>query len=642
MRRLALLLAMLAGGPAAAGQVQQGPPGSSPPGAITGIVVDAVTGQPLAEATVSLGRTTTAGQGFPRMVTDAKGRFVYANLPPSDDYFLGARKSGYEYTRYGWTAPGQSLAINDIARIAVGSGQLVEGIKIPLWRLPSISGRVVDERGEPVVGIAVRAFSTATIAGHPQLVGSSLATTDDRGWYTLPDLVPGKYAVCVLSVQSTVLSSTTEAAAVRAAGALVTGGIGADGAAAVTGPTLDVDGRRRLAITNFATPPPPGAAESRAYAPVFHPGVGTAADAASIALGYGETKSGVDFQLRPVEAFRIAGRVQGTPAPGMLLRLMPTGSETLGFGSEAATTVIEGDGSFTFLNVPAGRYTLLALPSAVDFTIGNESVRLPAPPGFPGGGISVGSMNGMPGVSYLSRSGALAPSWGRMSVNVGGAIDNLVLRMQPMGTMSGRVVFAPGMNVPGNARLDVSLEPANGDPTAGFARASAQRTDAEYTFTVTGLMGAAYLVSTSPYYTVSVMAGGRDVTYAGIDTSAAADVGDVVITVTDKRPQVSGTVTGAPERTAGIIAFPVDRARWTNYGWNAPQFRTTRAGSTGAFTLQLNAAGEYYLIAVDATKVDKWTDPAFLTAAVPFATRVTVGWGETKTAALTWRDVVVK
>ena len=641
MRRWALLLAFLAGGPAA-GQVQQGSPVSSPPGAITGIVVDAVTGQPLAEATVSLGRTTAVGLGFPRMVTDAKGRFVYANLTPADDYFLGARKSGYEYTRYGWTAPGQSLAINDIARIAVGTGQLVEGIKIPLWRLPSISGRVVDERGEPVVGIAVRAFSTATIAGHPQLVGSSLTTTDDRGWYSLPDLVPGKYAVCVLSVQSTVLASTTETAAVRATGALVTGGIGADGAASVSGPTLDMDGRRRLAITNFATPPPPGAGESRAYAPLFYPGVNTAADATSIALGYGETKSGVDFQLRPVEAFRVAGRVQGVPAPGMLLRLMPAGSETLGFGSEAATTVIEGDGTFTFLNVPAGRYTLLALPSAVDFTTGSTSVRLPPPPGFPGGGIGVGSMNGMPGVSYLFRSGARAPSWGRMTVNVAGAIDNLVLRMQPMGTMTGRVVFAPGMNVPDRPHISVSLEPANGDPTAGLPRAAAQPAEGGHTFTLEGLMGATYLISASPYYTVSVMAGGRDVTYSGIDTSATADGGDVVITVTDKRPQLSGTVSGAPERTAGIIAFPVDRARWTNYGWNAPQFRTTRAGSTGAFTLQLNAAGEYYLIALDATKVDKWMDPAFLTAAVPFATRVTVGWGETKTADLPWRDVVVK
>jgi hypothetical protein len=370
--------------------------------------------------------------------------------------------------------------------------------------------------------------------------------------------------------------------------------------------------------------------------------VNTAADATALEVGYGEAKTSVDFQLRPVEAYRVSGRVQGVPAPGLLLRLMPAGSETLGFGSEAATTVIEGDGTFTFLNVPAGRYTLLALPSVVDFTTGNASNRLPDPPGFPGGGVGVGSMSGTPGLSHLSRSGAASPSWGRMPVSVGSAIDNLVLRMQPMGTMTGRIVFAPGMTVPANARLDVRVEPANGDPTAGFPRASVQAADGGYTFRVEGLMGGTYLVSGSPYYAASVTVAGRDVTYSGVDSSATGDISDVVVTFIDKRPQVNGTVMGTTGRTAGVIAFPVDRARWINYGWNAPQFRTTRAGSTGAFTLQLSAAGEYYLIAVDATKVEAWTNPKFLEAAVPFAARVTVGWGETKSADLTWREVVVK
>jgi hypothetical protein len=211
-----------------------------------------------------------------------------------------------------------------------------------------------------------------------------------------------------------------------------------------------------------------------------------------------------------------------------------------------------------------------------------------------------------------------------------------------MGTMTGRIVFAPGMTVPANARLDVRVEPANGDPTAGFPRASVQAADGGYTFRVEGLMGGTYLVSGSPYYAASVTVAGRDVTYSGVDSSATGDISDVVVTFIDKRPQVNGTVMGTTGRTAGVIAFPVDRARWINYGWNAPQFRTTRAGSTGAFTLQLSAAGEYYLIAVDATKVEAWTNPKFLEAAVPFAARVTVGWGETKSADLTWREVVVK
>ena len=60
---------------------------------------------------------------------------------------------------------------------------------------------------------------------------------------------------------------------------------------------------------------------------------------------------------------------------------MPAGSEQLGFGSEAATTVVERDGSFTFLNVPAGEYTLLAQAVFGEFTSGNGEVALPDAPG---------------------------------------------------------------------------------------------------------------------------------------------------------------------------------------------------------------------------------------------------------------------
>jgi hypothetical protein len=53
-------------------------------------------------------------------------------------------------------------------------------------------------------------------------------------------------------------------------------------------------------------------------------------------------------------------------------------------------------------------------------------------------------------------------------------------------------------------------------------------------------------------------------------------------------------------------------------------------------------AGEYYLIAIDATKIDSWVDPKFLAAAAPLATRITLGWGETKVQDIPYRDVVVK
>lgn len=631
---------------------QQGPP----KGAISGVVVDAITGQPIGGATVSLARigpTPVPGvprppdsqPTIPRVVTDVRGRFVYAGLEPGDDYFLGARMPGYEFTRYGWTAPGQTLTIADILRIVVTPGGWVNDIKIPLWRLPSIGGRVVDERGEPIVGVAVRAFSNRMIAGQFQPVGSTVATTDDRGVYRLVGLSPGRYVVSVLSVQSTVLASTPESPAVRTIGELQTGGVSAGGPASISGPGLDLDGRHRLALTNFTTPPPPSSTVVRAYAQQFYPGVSTLADATQIDLAYRQDRLGVDFQLRPVPAVRVSGRVEGVLSAGMLLRLMPAGSEALGFGGEAATTVLDADGTFSFFQVPAGRYTLLAQASVMDFTSGSTSTRLPPPPGFPGGGAGVGSRNGAPGLSYLSHSGAAMPSWGRMQVNVGGsAVDNLILTMRPVGKMTGRIEFAEGTEVPAKAFIRVRAEPANGDPSLGLASATATVTNGVYSFVVEGLLGGSYGIDAGggPYQLKSVTVSGRDVLHSGIDASTSSEINDIVITLHDKTQQIRGVVTAPPGRSAGVILFPADTAHWKNYGWDAKQFATTRAGSAGAFTLRANAAGEYYAIAVDTAKLDSWTDSRFLAAAAPLATRISIAWGETKTVDLTWRDVVIK
>ena len=331
---LAALTAMGASGAEARRQSTQAQAGPIPTGAISGVVVDATTGRPVADAAVRLSRVDSSS--FPtvaRVTTDARGRFVFRNLPAAPNYALGAGASrfGYLYTSYGSTSPGGAIIFNDVTRIALADEQWINTITIPLWRQPTVTGRVTDERGEPVVGIAVRAFSVL-VAGQPQWVSGPIAVTDDRGAYRITGLDPGNYVVSVLSVQTTVLDTTTEVAPRRAIGELESGGYRPQRHGVLMTPAIDVDGKHRLAITYFAAPPPPSGDSARAYPAMFYPTATTIAAADLIPLGCGDSKADVDFSLRPVPTFRVSGRLdtRGAMPPPFLLRLMPQGSERLG------------------------------------------------------------------------------------------------------------------------------------------------------------------------------------------------------------------------------------------------------------------------------------------------------------------------
>lgn len=629
----------------------QAPPVTSPPAtgtaAISGTIIDAATNQPVSGAIVSLERIDDRAWTGRRVLTDSRGRFVFLSLPAGADYYLGARRFGYEPTRYGWSKPDGPLATELVRRVALTDGQWVDTIQIPLWKLGAISGRVTDERDEPVVGVVVRAFSMVMLAGRSQWIAGPMATTDDRGVYQITGLNPGRYAVSVLSVQSTVLATTPEAAQARPLGELESGGFMAGRGNAVKGPAIDVDGRHRLAITNFATPPPPASGRARAYPAVFYPNARTLGESAPIEIGYGKNQEAIDFHLEPVPSVRLSGQATGTaaPFPPLLLRLLPAGSERLGFGSEAATSPLLPDGSFTFLNVPEGRYTLVAQASVMEFSTGSPILWLDDAPGFPAGSVGIGSHPGAPGLTFHRRFGAPAAVWGRVGVSVGGAdVDNVELRLQPTRKISGRIVLDAGTEVPSSqTTIFVSARPADSDPTLGEHRGSAPATDPALAFTIEGLLPGTYLLRPSVFPAMSVMWQGKDFADTGFDMSQGVDFEDVVITVTAKQTEVTGAVRDrAGPAPAAVIAFPVDRERWLNYSWEPRLFRTTQAGSTGAYRLRQLPEGEYYLIAVDTARVDAWTDPKFLAAAVPLASRVSITWGDKKVQDLTVANVVVK
>jgi hypothetical protein len=634
-----------AGGPAPQNPaVPQNPnvaPSEAGTGAISGVVIDGTTKAPVAGAIVYLGPPSHGPPDTPfRTLTDARGRFVFRDLPAFGNYFLQASKFGYFTGSYG---RGTTFAFG--GRIALVDGQWFPDANITIWRPGAITGRVIDQTGEPVVGVFVRVLPRVLVAGKPNLAAGTVATTDDRGVYRVSGLEAGVYVVQVPSVQSSLPSSM----------AMGTGGSAAidEGRPVASRDPMMESGGFRVQVGRYLTPLAPINGRTAVYPPTFYPNATALSEATVIDLKRAEERTGVDVQLAPVPSFTIAGRVDG-PAEALAsltLRLLPPGLEDLGDGSETATALVGKDGSYAFLNVPPGTYVLMARRSVTQYEIANIlslSKELPRPPTpNSGGGMSAyGVFSGPSGLmisSSYSSEGSDRYS-ARMPVSVGSRdITDLLVTLRPSVRMTGTYVWAegegPDPNAPPRPGMNVraALFPAGGSASLGLPRSTSSATPGS--FAVDGLMAGEYVLdfSAGGGRVKSVTWKGRDYTYTPFDASSGEDISGVIVTLTNKGIVLTGAVLdgrGLPAEGAVVIVYPVEREQWSNYGFQPERLKTVTTTNLGAFRFQSLPAGDYFAIAVGPDQVDGWKDPAFLDRASRAATRLTVTWGENKSLDL--------
>jgi hypothetical protein len=593
-------------------------------GSISGVVIDGTTKAPLPGVVVYLGPPQHGPPGAPlRQLTDAKGRFIFRGLPAHSGYFINASKFGYFDGHYG---RGSSGALG--ARIALTDGQWFSDANLTMWRPAAINGRVIDQLGEPVVGIYVRVLTKILVAGREQLAAGPVATTDDRGVYRIANLAPGRYVVQVPSVQAT-LPTVVQTVPLKP-------GMPPPPDPTTTLPTLEIVRGSRLALGTYATPLPPENGRTSAYPPTFYPGATSFSSATVFELSHGEDRTGIDVRLDPVPTFIVAGRLDGPPEAlaNLLLRLMPAGLEGLGDGSEVATALAGADGAFTFLSVPAGTYTLEARRTMAQFesrALIGVSTSLPRPPGLQFAGGGGGSVLSAPsGTSMTSRSFAGGDEyWGKLSLAVEGAdLRDVVVPLRRAVTMRGRIVWEgikPPMGIP-----VLRLEPANGNPALGQPRTTPDQRGKD-TFVIDGLLPGEYVLAGIGARVKSVMWNGRDYTHRSFDAASGQDIDDVVITVTDQSILLTGAVRddrGTASDDPAVIVFPVERELWTNFGFSPARLKAIQTTNAGRYTFQSLPAGDYYAIAVDAEHIDGWKDPAFLARAAPLATRISLAWGD--------------
>jgi hypothetical protein len=471
--------------------------------------------------------------------------------------------------------------------------------------------------------------------------------------YRIGHLPQGRYLVAVPSVQHAVPAAMTAA---ELAGLSPQASATQDQPVR-RDPSFPAAGDYRTVLaTNSPSPLPAAAGRPQIYPMTFHPAARSPAEAVVVQLQAGDDRPAVDVRLAPAPAFRIGGRLDGPPEAfsGLSLRLLQSGLESLGLGSESATALVAADGRFTFLNVPNGAYTIIANRTITEYSFrppgSSASVDFAFAPGARFISMSSNAVDSGPTGTMLTRNTAqgIQRYQARQSVTVSDRdLADVLVPMQAGVSMRGEIVVELTNTTPSVQTSFVSLraEPADGDPSLGqpsFTRSSRQTPGGETNeFVLDGLLPGAYLLRGSAAIK-SIMWNGRDYSDTPFDTTTGRDIEGVVVTLTDQMTTTSGTIrdrTGQPAANTAVIAFPAERARWTNFGIQPARIKASAGSTRGVYTLRALPAGDYLIVAVDDDVAGRWKDPAFLEAASRVATPFSIAWGETKTLNLTLQEV---
>ena len=343
------------------------------------------------------------------------------------------------------------------------------------------------------------------------------------------------------------------------------------------------------------------ATDSPGFAVTYYPGTAAPPEAKPVRVAAGQDVNGVTFAMTPAPMAAISGvtlDADGQPLPRAEVMLIATSGgdvRTLAMGRMPSGP----DGSFTFRNVAYGTYVIQAY-------------------GRPVGGGNLGK----------------AP-FGALPLVVAGDRDDLRVQILTGAVVRGRILFEGDAPRPAPNRVMVTAAPVEfvSGPLGGGPPNTVTHED--WTFDVQNMQGLGVIrpnIGAPGWILKSVMAGGRDVTDAAVDFRKG-DINDVEITLTSRASAVSGSVMDGdiPARDYAVVLFADDAASWT---FPSRFLAVARPAPQGGFRIAGLPPAAYLAVALPSVSNFEFQDPEFLQALRPFATRVVLNEGDTKTIAL--------
>ena len=254
-------------------------------GSIGGTVRDAGTDAPIPDADLLV------SGGLPRpekLKADAQGQYIFRGLK-AGEYRVLANAAGAH-------GPGPSAT----RAVTLAAGQDLESVDIRLEAFGKISGKVVDDNGEPVFGVSVFLVAREYSLGALRYVFAAAADADGRGSYSM-SVLPGRAFLLYAWKVTRQLKPVSDAPA-------------------------DVKLRKRAA------------------APTYYPSSDSIEGAAPVTLRPGEAREGIDIRMLRSPSYCIDGEAPSIGGDNMLFIIGPA----------QPTSGMLGEGGF-FTMAPSGK-----------------------------------------------------------------------------------------------------------------------------------------------------------------------------------------------------------------------------------------------------------------------------------------------
>ena len=271
---------------------------------VRGRVVDGVTGRPVGRARVDVEIAGTRRS----VLASPRGEFEFRGLAEGLTALM-AEKSGYTRAWY----PAMPRSTVRFRYLELRGGR-TESVTITMFRKPAISGRVIDEYGDPVESVNVHAWRVSPFGGHVTVRGS--VPSNDIGEFRLNNLEPGRYLVAVVPAWFS---------------------------------RRDAD------------------REVPSYAPTFYPSVASLSQAQPIDIGPGQSVGNIDVMLVEQQVAQVEGTVvdpegRGTGGGVTAFAMLP--SLKLGRRIAIGGATVTPDGTFS-LRLPPGDYEFEAYAGGI-------------------------------------------------------------------------------------------------------------------------------------------------------------------------------------------------------------------------------------------------------------------------------------